>query len=67
MELLDVEGVAIDAAQQADVQRVQQLANPLRANPRGVTTAVHQQRATPPEQLWEIPAGSERLVLERCC
>ena len=55
------------AAQQADSQRVQQLVNPLRTNPRGVTAAIHEQRATPPEQLWEIPAGDEKRVLEKCC
>ena len=26
----------------------------------------HQQRAEPPEQLWEIPAGDEDLILRRC-
>ena len=55
------------AAQQADVNRVQQQANPLRANPRAVTVAVHEQRVLPAEQLWEIPSGDESRVLEFCC
>lgn len=55
------------AAKQADVQRVQQLSNPLRANPKGVAYAVHEQHAIPPEQLWEIPSGDESRVLEFCC
>jgi hypothetical protein len=55
------------AAQQADAQRVQQLSNPLRANPKHVALVVHEQRATPPEQLWEIPTGDESRVLQFCC
>ena len=55
------------AAQQADVQRVQQLANPLRANPRSVVSAIYKQRATPPDRLWEIPPGDESRILEFCC
>jgi hypothetical protein len=33
---------------------------------RGVTRRVAQQRADQPEQLWEIPAADERLILEKC-
>ena len=55
------------AAEQADAQRLQQLANPLRPNARIAVTAVHQHRAVPPDQLWEIPAGDESRVLEFCC
>ena len=55
------------AAVRADAERMQQLANPLRSNPRGVTEAVHTQRAPPPEQLWEIPVGDEKRILEMCC
>ena len=55
------------AAQQADAQRVQQLTNPLRAAPKGVTTAVHKQMATPPDLLWEVPTGDERRILDMCC
>ena len=36
-------------------------------NWQGIARRVQTQRSDPPEQLWEIPAGSERLVLERCC
>ena len=38
-----------------------------RQNWQGIAQRVQTQRSDPPEQLWEIPAGSERLVLERCC
>jgi hypothetical protein len=55
------------AAEQADANRIRQFTNPLRANPHAVTTAVHQQRALPPELLWEIPAGDEKRILEHCC
>ena len=56
------------AAEHADArQREQQQTNPLRANPRGITSAVHEQRASPPEQLWEIPVGDEKRILEKCC
>ena len=55
------------AAQQADAQRMQQMSNPLRVNPKGVASAVHKQRASPPESLWEIPTGDESRVLEFCC
>lgn len=33
----------------------------------GVTKKVQTQRADPPNLLWEIPAGNERLVLGLCC
>ena len=32
----------------------------------GITYRAHQQCAEPPEQLWEIPAGDEDLILRRC-
>ena len=58
-----------EAADRGNEQRVQQQNyNPLRAtNPRGIAAVVHKQHATPPEQLWEIPAGNERLILQNCC
>ena len=37
-----------------------------RQNWQGIARRVQTQRADPPEQLWEIPAGNERLVLDRC-
>lgn len=55
------------AAKQADVHRVQQQTNPLRANPRGLTSVVHKHRAMPEDQLWEIPTGDESRILEFCC
>ena len=33
----------------------------------GMVRQVQEQRADPPEQLWEILAGSERLILDWCC
>ena len=32
----------------------------------GITYRAHEQRAEPPEQLWEIPTADEDLVLRRC-
>ena len=32
----------------------------------GIAYRAHEQRAEPPEQLWEIPAGDEDLILRRC-
>ena len=32
----------------------------------GIAYCAHQQRAEPLEQLWEIPAGDEDLILRRC-
>jgi hypothetical protein len=56
------------AAAQGNERRVEQMNhNPLRTNPHAITSAVHQQRASPPDQLWEIPAGDEKRVLEKCC
>ena len=35
-------------------------------NVNGIAYRAHQQRAEPPEQLWEIPASDEDLILRRC-
>ena len=32
----------------------------------GISRRVQTQRADPPDQLWEIPTGNERLILDRC-
>ena len=32
----------------------------------GIARRVQTQRADPPDQLWEIPTGNERLILDRC-
>ena len=37
-----------------------------RQNFQVVTRRLQEQRADPPEPLWEISAGSERLALDRC-
>ena len=34
---------------------------------RNIVCRKQQQHATPPAQLWEIPAASERLILDICC
>ena len=34
---------------------------------RNILYTAHQHRATPPEQLWEIPAGEENEILLHCC
>ena len=33
----------------------------------GMVRLVQEQRAEPPDQLWEISTGSERLILDWCC
>ena len=33
---------------------------------RNVLYVAHKQRAEPPEQLWEIPEGEERAILDQC-
>ena len=38
-----------------------------RQNWQGMVRRVQEQRAPPPEQLFEITAGSERLILDWCC
>ena len=56
------------AAEQANArQREQQQSNPLRANLRAVVSAVHEQCAVPPDQLWEIPTGDESRIPGFCC
>lgn len=42
------------------------LAQVTRPNYRNITYAVHQIRAEAPEQLWEISAASERVILDNC-
>jgi len=46
-------------------------ANQARTNWRavGIVRRVHEERATPPEQLWEVPAGEEIAILLKlkCC
>jgi len=52
------------AADQANAwQLEQQQSDPLRANPHAVVSAVHEQRAVPPDQLWKIPTGDESRFL----
>jgi hypothetical protein len=38
-----------------------------RHNWQGMVRRVQEQHADPPEQLWEISTGSERLILDWCC
>ena len=53
---------------------LQQVRQPVRANAQAAVAKIRsilqrkqQQCATPPEQLWEISAGSEGLILTKCC
>ena len=57
-------GVPLDVVRRGSTREAAQAA---RQNWRGIAKRVQTQRADPPETLWEIPAGNERLVLERCC
>ena len=59
-----VGGVALDVVRRGAPRGAAQAA---RQNWQGIGKRVQTQRADPPEQLWEIPAGNERLVLDRCC
>ena len=34
---------------------------------RGILYRAQEQRAEPPDQLWEVPAGNESLILRTCC
>ena len=56
-------GVALDVVRRGTSRPAAQAA---RQNWQGIARRVQTQRADPPDQLWEIPAGNERLVLERC-
>ena len=59
-----VGGVMLDMMQRGASRMAAQVA---RQNWQGIARRVQTQRADPPEQLWEIPTGNERLVLQRCC
>ena len=59
-----VGGVALDVVRRGAPRGAAQAA---RQNWQGIGKRVQTQRADPPEQLWEIPAGNESLVLYRCC
>ena len=59
-----VGGVPLDVVRRGLTRSVAQVA---RQNWRGIVKRVQTQRADPPAALWEIPAGNERLVLDRCC
>ena len=56
-------GVALDVVRSGSGRAAAQAA---RQNWQGMVRRVQTQRADPPAQLWEIPEGSERLVLDRC-
>ena len=59
-----VGGVPLDVVRRGSARPAAQAA---RQNWQGIARCVQTQRADPPELLWEIPAGNERLVLDRCC
>ena len=59
-----VGGVSLDVVRRGAPRAVALAA---RQNWQGIGRRVQTQRADPPEQLWEIPAGNEQLVLDRCC
>ena len=56
-------GVALDVVRCGSGRAAAQAA---RQNWQGMVRCVQTQRADPPAQLWEIPEGNERLVLDRC-
>ena len=57
--------VPLDVVRRGSAPRA--AAQAARQNWQGIAKRVQTQRADPPEALWEIPAGNERLVLDRCC
>jgi hypothetical protein len=59
-----VGGVPLDVVRRGSTRSAAQVA---RQNWQGIAKRVQMQRADPPEALWEIPAGNERLVLDRSC
>ena len=61
-------GVALDVVRRGPARAAAQAAaQALRAAIPHISRRVQQQHADPPEQLWEISAGSERQVLDKCC
>jgi hypothetical protein len=56
LEVVRQEARPARAAAQAAIQAV-----------RNIVFAAHRQRAAPPEQLWEVPAGEESEILLHCC
>ena len=62
-------GVALNVVQRTAPRRA--AAGAARHNWQGVLPGlvrrIQEQRADPPEQLWEISEGSERLILDWCC
>lgn len=62
-----VGGVLLDVVRCGPARATKTVANMARQMLPGVTRRVQQQHADQPEQLWEIPAGDERFILDWCC
>ena len=65
-----VGGVALDVVRRTSgraTKPTERAAAAARQNIPGIAMRVQTQRPDPPEQLWEIPAGNERVVLDWCC
>ena len=65
-----VGGVALDVVRRTSgraTKPTERAAAAAHQNMPGIAKRVQTQCADPPEQLWEIPAGNERVVLDCCC
>lgn len=61
-----VGGVLLHTVRNGATRSSKRTANQPRPNYKNVVYQVQQVRADPPEQMWEISAGSERVVLDNC-
>ena len=59
-------GAPLNIVQHAMVRSSARLVNQLRPNDTNVTYQATRVYADPPQQLWEISSGSERVVLDNC-
>ena len=67
MRLLPPVGaVPLNVVQHMAQRSSSRLASKSRVDYRNVAYQVREQRADPPEEMWEIAAGSERVILDHC-
>ena len=64
--LSPIGGAPLNIVQHAMVRSFDRLVNQLRPNDTNVTYQATRVCADPPQQLWEISSGSERVVLDNC-
>ena len=64
LRLPPVGGVPLEAVRRSSGRATAAAA---RQNWQHIARRVQEQRPIPPEDLWEISSGSERLILDWCC